>query len=50
LLHVNTTRGADEIRHVYLRDARGLRPGWALTDDEIDEALGRRALPLGADR
>jgi chorismate mutase len=50
LLHVNTLRRAAEIRHVYLRDARGLRPSWALTDDELDEALGRRPLPLGIDR
>ena len=26
LLHVNTEKGADEIVHVYLRDARSLRP------------------------
>jgi chorismate mutase len=50
LLHVNTRRGADEIRHVYLRGARALRPAWALGDDELDEALGRRELPPGADR
>ncbi|HEU5433873.1 MAG TPA: chorismate mutase [Thermomicrobiales bacterium] len=49
LLHVNTTRDASEIRHVYLRDARGLRSSWALTDEELDEALGRRA-PIGVDR
>ncbi len=49
LLHVNTGRGASEIRHVYLRDARGLRPSWALADDELDEALGRRT-PIGVDR
>ncbi|MBX6754398.1 chorismate mutase [Thermorudis peleae] len=28
LMHVNTTRHANEIRHVYLRGARDLRPDW----------------------
>lgn len=41
LLHVNSPRSAAEIRHVYLRDARALRPEWALTDAELAEALGR---------
>jgi chorismate mutase len=38
LLHVNTERGPDELRHIYLRDARKLRPdladqagGWSST-------------------
>jgi tryptophan synthase alpha chain len=35
LLHVNTPRGAAEIRHVYLREARALRPEWAYGDDQI---------------
>ena len=29
LLHVNTTRSASEIQHVYLRDAVSLRPAFA---------------------
>lgn len=29
LLHVNTEKAADEIRHVYLRRAVELRPEWA---------------------
>ncbi len=29
LLHANTTRSQSEMRHVYLRDAVVLRPGWA---------------------
>ena len=29
LLHVNTTRTASEIRHVYIREAVALRPGLA---------------------
>lgn len=41
LLHVNSPRSAAEIRHVYLREARALRPEWALTDAELAEALGR---------
>ncbi len=28
LIHWNTNRAADEIQHVYLRDARQLRPDW----------------------
>lgn len=38
LIHVNTERGPEELRHVYLRDARKLRPdladqagGWSST-------------------
>jgi chorismate mutase len=38
LIHVNTERGPDELRHIYLRDARKLRPdladqagGWSST-------------------
>ena len=35
LLHVNTTRQHREIRHVYLKDARALRPEWGLADSEL---------------
>jgi tryptophan synthase alpha chain len=41
LLHVNSPRSAAEIRHIYLREARALRPEWALTDAELADALGR---------
>ena len=41
LLHVNTTRPAAEIRHVYLKGARDLRPNWSLSDEALDEILGR---------
>lgn len=41
LLHVNTTRPAVEIRHVYLKGARNLRPSWSLSDEALDEILGR---------
>lgn len=41
LLHINSPRSAAEIRHVYLREARALRPEWAFTDAELADALGR---------
>jgi chorismate mutase len=44
LLHVNTTRTAGEIRHVYLNRARELRPDWSLSDDDLaalDESRNR---------
>ncbi len=51
LLHVNTTRSAAEIRHVYLNGARDLRPNWGLTDDELAALPGRRApVPTGGSR
>ena len=43
LLHVNTARAAAEIRHVYLKGARELRPAWAIGDDELTSLLGRPA-------
>jgi len=39
LLHINTHRTSAEIRHVYLRDAGQLRPGWAYSDAELDQIL-----------
>ena len=39
LLHVNTTRAASDIRHVYLKGARELRPEWGLADDELAALL-----------
>ena len=45
LLHVNTIRSAVEVRHVYLKGARALRPDWALADDDLVPLLGR---PLAA--
>ncbi len=44
LLHVNTTRTASEIRHVYLGEARSLRPGWALSDEDLADVLDRTAV------
>jgi len=42
LLQVNSPRIPSEIRHVYLRDARALRPEWALDDAQLAQALGRK--------
>ncbi len=33
LLHVNTTRSAAEIQHVYIRGAVNLRPAFAMSQD-----------------
>jgi len=41
LLHVNTTRSAAEIKHVYLKGAIQLRPEWGYTDDVLAELLGK---------
>jgi chorismate mutase len=41
LLHINTTRTPSEIRHVYLREARALRPEWAYDDAQLTQILGR---------
>ncbi len=43
LLHVNTTRSAAEIRHVYLKGARELRPAWSISDETLADLLGRPA-------
>jgi chorismate mutase len=40
LLHVNTTKSPSEIKHVYLKDSRQLRPEWAYSDAQIAEILG----------
>jgi chorismate mutase len=39
LLHVNTTRAADEITHIYLRGAAQLRPDWAYTEEQLAAIL-----------
>jgi chorismate mutase len=41
LLHVNTTRSASEIRHVYLKGAKQLRPEWGLPDEELQAILSQ---------
>ena len=40
LLHVNTSLGPREVRHVYLGAAKSLRPDWGLEDDELAALLG----------
>jgi chorismate mutase len=39
LVHINTSRPASEIRHVYLKGAKQLRPEWGITDDELSAIL-----------
>jgi len=41
LIHVNTTRTASEIKHVYLKDARKLRPEWAYSDEDLATIIDR---------
>jgi chorismate mutase len=43
LVHVNTTRSASEIRHVYLKGAKQLRPEWGIPDEEVARITGDRA-------
>lgn len=38
LLHANTTRAQAEIRHIYLHEARELRPAWAFEPTGIGGA------------
>ncbi|MGH2562806.1 MAG: chorismate mutase [Thermomicrobiales bacterium] len=44
LIHVNTTRDASEMRHVYLKNAVQLRPEWGIADDDLDQILGRQTV------
>lgn len=37
LVHVNTAKSPSEIRHVYLKGAKKLRPEWGVSDAEIAE-------------
>lgn len=46
LIHINTTRGPRDLRHVYLNDARSLRPDWGIADDELAELLAHDRQPL----
>ena len=39
LVHVNTTRGASDMRHVYLKGAKQLRPEWGISDTELAAVL-----------
>lgn len=40
LVHINTTKSASEIRHVYLKGARQLRPEWGVSDAELARLTG----------
>lgn len=42
LLHVNTTKSPAELKHVYLREAAVLRPGWADPQPSCAAASSRR--------
>jgi chorismate mutase len=44
LVHVNTTKSPSEVRHVYLKGARQLRPEWGISDEELAAIL--QANPL----
>lgn len=46
LVHVNTTKSPSEIRHVYLKNARQLRPEWAYSDEQLSEILDRQPSPV----
>lgn len=46
LIHWNTERSQAEIRHVFMRGARGLRPEWAVRVPGDDDAPSAR-LPSG---
>ncbi len=47
LLHVNTSKSASEVRHVYLKGARQLRPEWGLSDGELRDILGQYPVVRG---
>ncbi len=52
LIHWNTDRRQEDVRHVYLRGARLLRPEWAarVPGDEEQEEEAIRAAPPGPPR
>jgi chorismate mutase len=39
LVHINTSKAPSEIRHVYLKGARQLRPEWGIADDDLSGIL-----------
>jgi chorismate mutase len=50
LVHVNTTKSPSEIRHVYLKGARQLRPEWGISDEELRNLLRDHAALAPAGR
>jgi chorismate mutase len=47
LVHVNTTKSASEMRHVYLKGAKQLRPEWGISDEELAGLLAETAPVAG---
>ena len=47
MIHVNTTRTAAEIKHVYLKGARELRPEWAYDESDIASILKSEPVEVG---
>ena len=47
MIHVNTNRTAREIKHVYLKGARELRPEWAYSDSDVSTILKGEMLEVG---
>ncbi|CAN5565139.1 chorismate mutase [soil metagenome] len=45
LIHVNTTKRPSEIRHVYLKGARQLRPEWGFSDEQLEKFLATIPAP-----
>jgi chorismate mutase len=43
LVHVNTTKGTSDIRHVYLKGAKQLREEWGISDEEVAWITGEAA-------
>jgi chorismate mutase len=43
LVHVNTTKSPKEIRHIYLKGAKQLRPEWGISDGELARVREARA-------
>ncbi len=46
LLHVNTALGPRDVRHVYLGEAKSLRPDWGIADDVLASLLARQPEPV----
>jgi chorismate mutase len=49
LLHINTAKSPSEIKHVYLKGSRQLRPEWAYSEEQLAEILGKPAPVTGKD-
>ena len=47
MIHVNTNRSAREIKHVYLKGARELRPEWAYGDNDVKAILKAEPVEAG---